>query len=78
MVFMAGVYFNCSGTTCGAIFYPDSTETSEVCDPGSGSQCKVLSLSQLSAWLVPTDAIPPSIVASFPGGESPFLPRLAK
>jgi Putative Flp pilus-assembly TadE/G-like len=77
MIFVGGIYFNCSSTTCGAVFYPDQEETSEVCEV-SGSHCQVLTLSQLSAWLIPTEAINPDVAAAFPGGQTPFQAALFK
>ena len=43
-----------------------------------GSHCQVLSLSQLSAWLIPTEAINPDVAAAFPGGQTPFQAALFK
>jgi hypothetical protein len=77
MVFIAGVYFNCSAVTCGVIFYPDADESSEMCD-GSGGHCQELSLDQFSAWVLPDSAMPESIRGSFPGGPSPARPTLSK
>lgn len=76
MVFIAGVWFNCSGASCNQYFYPDEDVTGEVCDPGGGSNCQVLNLDQMSAWLFPDEAIPDSVRLAFPGGQSPFLAGL--
>lgn len=77
MVFIAGAWFNCSASgTCDVIFYPDSDQTSELCDPGGGSNCQALSLNQLSSWLLPDEAIPSDVRNSFPGGQTPWLPSL--
>lgn len=77
MIFIAGVYFNCSGTTCGIVFYPDEDQTTELCDPGGPGGCKNLNnISQFSAWVLPDSAIPPSVTNSFPGGITPFAPEL--
>lgn len=78
MVFIAGVFFNCTAMSCNAVFYPDSAESSEVCDPSGPNFCQQLGLDQLSAWLLPTDAVPPDIVAGFPGAETPFITSLFK
>ncbi len=78
MVFVAGVFFNCSSMSCNAVFYPDSAESSEVCDPSGPSFCHQLGLDQLSAWLLPTSAVPPDVVAGFPGTETPFTTSLFK
>ena len=72
MVFLAGLWFNCSAGTCGATFYPDSSVNTELCDV-SGGGCQELSLNQMSAWLIPDAAVPDVVSSSFPGGEvSPF------
>jgi hypothetical protein len=77
MIFIAGIYFNCSGTTCGIVFYPDKDQTTEMCDPGGPGGCKNLNnISQFSAWVLPDSAIPPSVTNSFPGGITPFAPEL--
>lgn len=76
MVFIAGLYFNCSGANCAITFYPDSDQTSEMCDPGGGANCQDLSLDQFSAWVLPDSAIPESV--SGPGGASPASPQLYK
>ena len=73
MVFLGGLWFNCSaGAGCGAVYYPDSTEIGEVCDVFGGG-CKDLALDQMAAWLIPDSAVPDIVSSSFPGGEvSPF------
>ncbi len=76
MVFIGGVFFNCSGIACAVNFYPDTDFTTPICDPGGGSNCKVLNLDQLSAWLLPDDAVPDSIRDSFPSTSIPFRPTL--
>lgn len=76
MVFLGGAWFNCSSGTCGAIFYPDDEQNAEVCDPGGGSNCNLLNLDQISAWMFPDQAIPDSVRFAFPGGQSPFLAGL--
>jgi len=79
LVFIGGTYFNCSGVSCGAIFYPDSAPpNTEICDPGGGSNCKVLNLNQLSAWLLPSESVPASVRDAFPGEDTPFLTSLFK
>lgn len=76
MVFLAGLWFNCTPVSCGAVFYPDEETTGEICDP-QGSNCKLLNLDQMSAWVLPDEAVPDSISSAFPGGDvSPFQPRL--
>jgi Flp pilus assembly protein TadG len=77
MVFIAGTWFNCSAAgTCGVVFYPDSDEDDELCDPSGKGNCKVLNMSQFSAWVLPYTAIPPEVSNSFPGGHTPALPTL--
>lgn len=77
MVFIAGVYFNCSGTTCGIVFYPDADYTTELCDPGGPGGCKNLNnIDQFSAWVLDDAMIPDSVKNSFPGGTTPFAPEL--
>ena len=72
MVFLGGLWFNCSAGSCGAIFYPDSSETIEICDAFGGG-CNQLDLYQMSAWLIPDAAVPNVVSSSFPGGDvSPF------
>ncbi|MGQ0848911.1 MAG: hypothetical protein ACT4OP_07300 [Actinomycetota bacterium] len=76
MVFIGGTYFNCSGSSCDVVFYPDQDQTSELCDPGGGASCQTLSLDQFSAWVLPTTAIPDEVKNAFPGGSTPFAPEL--
>ncbi|MDX1449909.1 MAG: hypothetical protein R3246_12690, partial [Acidimicrobiia bacterium] len=76
MSFIAGVYFNCSGASCAVVFYPDQHQTSELCDPGGGSNCQVLSLDQFSAWVLPDSAVNDRIRGAFPGGQTPYEPEL--
>ncbi len=72
MVFLAGLWFNCDASTCEGVFYPDTDVTSDLCLVFGGG-CKELSLGQMSAWLLPSEAVPNSVSSSFPGGEvSPF------
>lgn len=76
MVFLGGTWYNCSGVTCGVVFYPDEDTTGEMCDL-QGPNCNLLNLDQLSAWVLPDEAVPDSVSSAFPGGEvSPFEPRL--
>jgi len=79
MVFLGGLWFNCSGGTCGATFYPDEDDengNAEICEV-SGGGCKQLNLDQMSAWILPDEAVPDSVSSAFPGGEaSPFEVRL--
>ena len=77
MVFIAGIYVNCSGTTCGIVFYPDKDRAAQLCDPGGPGGCKNLNnLDQFSAWVLPDGMIPDSVKNSFPGGVTPFSPEL--
>lgn len=66
MAFIGGVYFNCSGSACDVVFYPDADETSELCDynPNSGN-CASLSLDQFSAFLLPDGAVPQEVKDRF-------------
>ena len=77
LVFIAGVYFNCSAISCGVIFYPDEASTGEMCDVGGGG-CKMLGLDQLSAFLIPFEALPGDSIPPFPGSESPLTATLFK
>lgn len=80
MVFLGGLWFNCSAGSCGALFYPDETDetgNAEICDVSGPGNCDVLSLNQLSAWLLPDEAVPDSVSAAFPGGSpTPFQTTL--
>jgi hypothetical protein len=75
MVFLGGLWFNCSSGICGASFYPDETDetgNAEVCEV-SGGGCSLLNLDQLSGWLLPNTAVPVSVSGAFPGSPpSPF------
>lgn len=81
MVFLGGLWFNCTAVpgSCGAMFYPDESSedgNAEICHV-SGSNCQLLNLDQLSAWVLPDEAVPSTVSAAFPGGDvSPFEPRL--
>lgn len=82
MVFIGGLWFNCNAASpgnCGAIFYPDSDDengNAEICD-AQASNCQLLNLDQMSAWVLPDEAVPDSVKAAFPsGGVSPFEPTL--
>lgn len=82
MVFIGGLWFNCDASSpgnCGAIFYPDTddeTGNTEICD-AQGPNCQLLNLDQMSAWTLPDEAVPDSVKASFPSGDtSPFVPTL--
>ncbi|HEX6302514.1 MAG TPA: Tad domain-containing protein [Acidimicrobiia bacterium] len=79
MVFIGGLWFNCDASapgSCGAIFYPDEDTTGEICDV-QGPNCQLLRLDQMSAWVLPDEAVPDSVKAAFPGGGvSPFEPTL--
>jgi hypothetical protein len=82
MVFVGGLWFNCDASSpgnCGAIFYPDADSedgNAEICD-AQGSTCQLLNLDQMSAWILPDEAVPDSVRASFPSGDpSPFVPTL--
>lgn len=76
MVFLGGLWFNCSAGSCGALFYPDETDetgNTEICHASGPSNCSTLSLDQLSGWLVPDEAVPASVSGAFPGGSpTPF------
>lgn len=77
MIFVGGGWFNCNASgTCDVIFYPDSDHTSELCDPGGGSNCQAMSLNQLSGWLLPDTALSDEVRNSFPGGQTPWVPSL--
>ena len=78
LVFVAGTFFNCTAIDCGVVFYPDlSGPNPEMCDQ-SGPICQELSLSQLSAFLLPFEALPGDSIPPFPGAESPFVTSLFK
>jgi hypothetical protein len=80
MVFLGGLWFNCSAGSCGALFYPDEADengNAEICDASGPSNCSLLSLNQLSAWLLPDEAVPASVSGAFPGGSpTPFQTTL--
>jgi hypothetical protein len=77
MVFIGGLWFNCNAAgSCDIVFYPDLANSSEMCAPNGGSNCKLLNLNQLSGWMFPNEAIPDSVRNSFPGGNSAFQPSL--
>ncbi|HEX9848473.1 MAG TPA: TadE/TadG family type IV pilus assembly protein [Acidimicrobiia bacterium] len=78
MVFIGGLWFNCTAVpgSCGAVFYPDEDTTAPVCDVFGGG-CRELNLDQMSAWVLPDEAVPDSVSSAFPGGDvSPFEPTL--
>ena len=79
MVFVGGLWFNCNAASpgsCGAVFYPDEETSGEICD-AQGTNCQLLNLDQISAWVLPDEAVPDSVSSAFPGGEvSPFRPTL--
>jgi hypothetical protein len=82
IVFIGGLWFNCNASSvgdCGAVYYPDEDSQDNndpICDE-QGSNCQLLNLDQMSAWVLPDEAVPDSVKASFPSGEvSPFLPTL--
>lgn len=78
MVFIGGLWFNCSAVpgSCGAVFYPDEETTGEICEVFGGG-CRELNLDQMSAWVLPDEAVPDSVSSAFPGGDvSPFEPTL--
>lgn len=77
LVFIGGTYFNCSGSSCGVVFYPDLEGVGEMCDPGA-SGCKALGLDQLSGFLLPFEAIPDDSIPPFPGAETAFTATLFK
>lgn len=78
MSFIGGTFYNCSGSACDIVHYPDAdpaTNPPELCD-ASGGGCQQLSLDQFSAWVLPDEAVPDVIRNTFPGGASPFAPEL--
>ncbi len=76
MVYIAGVFFNCSGVSCGLTFYAGHPGPAPLCDPGPPS-CKSLEVNQTTAFLLPDAAIPSPIQDSFPiQNLGPFQPRL--
>ncbi len=77
LIFIAGVYFNCSAVSCGVIFYPDLSSPSDLCDPDC-SKPKALTLHQLTAFLLPFETLPGDSIPPFPGAESPLTATLFK
>lgn len=76
MMFLGGLWFNCNASgICDIYFYPDSEESGELCAV-SGGGCSELSLSQVSGWLLPDEAVPDEVRNAFPGGQTPFEPTL--
>lgn len=80
LVFLAGTYFNCdaSSMTCPVVFYPDLASTEEMCDESGPSHCHQLSLKQLTAFLLPTDALPDDAIPGIPGQQTGFTISLFK
>lgn len=72
LTFLAGTWYNCSGTTCGVVFYPDLASTGEMCDASGPSNCSALSLAQISGYLLPTEAVPEGSIPPFPGADTAF------
>lgn len=77
LVFLAGTYFNCSSGTCDLIFYPDLADDAEMCATPPAS-CASIGLDQLSAYLLPGEAVPVDATPPLPVGESTFIPTLFK
>lgn len=77
LVFLAGTYFNCSSGTCDFYFYPDLDSDTDLCATPPAS-CKAIGLDQLSAYLLPGEAVPPDATPALPGGPSGFIPTLFK
>lgn len=79
MVYIAGVFFNCSAGSCDAVFYPDSEETGTVCVTPPGN-CKQLGVDQLSGWALPPRSVSADVRATFPFGtpQVSFAPILLR
>lgn len=77
--FLGGTWWNCSSSSstgqCAFVFYPDQEESGELCDP-AGPGCKKVSVSQLSAWLLPSDSIPKSLKDAFRDAYDKLEPEL--
>lgn len=73
--FLAGTWYNCNGNVCGVTHYPDLATTDEMCDV-SGGGCSALALSQLSGFLLPTEAVPEDSIPPFPGADTAFSASL--
>lgn len=77
LVFVAGSYFNCSSGSCDFYFYPDLASTTEMCATPPAS-CKSIGLDQLSAYLLPIEAIPDEAIPPVPGASPNLIPTLFK
>jgi hypothetical protein len=76
-VYLAGSFMNCSGTTCGIVFYPGDG-SSPLCD-AQGPNCRTITINQQTAFLIPTTATSNAVRNSFPGGNlGPFEPELLR
>lgn len=79
LVFIGGTFWNCNAGGCGVIHYPDLASSKQLCDlnPSSG-RCQEANLDQLSAWLLPFDALPEGSIPPLPGTDQPFETSLLK
>lgn len=77
LVFIAGTWFNCSSGTCDDYFYPDISTTGDMCITPPAS-CKAIGLDQLSAYLLPIDAVPDTAIPPMPGTSPDLMPTLFK
>lgn len=73
MAYLDGVFLKCSGT-CDAIFYPG-----EGSSPITVKNQSSITVSQLTAFLLPEATVPLSVRRAFPSSEiGPFTPTLAR
>lgn len=75
-MFLAGVWFNCSGVGCSAEFFPDEDVTTNVCIPGGPGGCKMATVDQFSSWLLPDASLPMSVFDDFEATFANLEPEL--
>jgi hypothetical protein len=92
MIYLDTIWFNCNDkyddnqndeecgqNTKGLVFVPQGTADESTLQRGNGNAMKKLRLDQLSAFLLPDNAVPESIANRFPGGNrGPFEVQLTQ
>lgn len=80
MSFLGGVWFKGGSPADILVFYPDEefddTVGPELCLKNGPDNCHQLSLWQISAWVLPDSAIPPSVQNQLVGSANPRIPSL--
>jgi hypothetical protein len=78
-MYLGGVWLNCpspvTGQPCGAFFYPDADDATDICDP-AGPGCKMVTVDQVSSWLFPEGSLPQSIYDDFEATFDNLEPEL--